>query len=149
VEPQRADQPTLGDEAESGVQLLVVLREVDDVVRGLVGTKRAAVLPQVQGVEVVAPLDPEVRGRGLEEVVAEAVEVEHRTTRRPLGRGTPTHEGRDDLALAVGCESDGLGEVRLTEDVDDRLSHAWLGSLSHAPIVPHPSASGRPRGSAR
>ena len=60
------------------VELGVVVAEVGDVVGGLVRAQRAAVLAQVEGVEVVAALGPPVGVPGLEEVVGEAVEVQHR-----------------------------------------------------------------------
>ena len=68
----------LGDALVGQVDLGVVLRQVAGEVRGLVLEQRAAVLAQVEGVEVVAARDPELRGGGLEEVVAEPVQVQHR-----------------------------------------------------------------------
>jgi len=61
--------------------------------------QRPTVLPQVQGVEVEAPLDVEVGQVLLKEVVDEAVDVEHRTPARL--RGAATHQRGHDLALGV------------------------------------------------
>ena len=59
----------------------------------------AAVLAQVERVEVVAARHPVVGGRGLEEVVGEAVHVQHRPAARTPRR--PVHQRGDDLALVV------------------------------------------------
>ena len=71
--PSRRDDPLPG-----GVEVLEVLRDVGDVRRGLVLAQRAAVLAQVDGVEVVAAVGPPLGELLLEEVVAEPVHVEHR-----------------------------------------------------------------------
>ena len=76
----------LGDEPERRAQLLGVLVEVLGEVRGLVRAQRPAVLAQVEGVEGVAALGPPVGGAGLEEVVAEPVDVQHRPARRRARR---------------------------------------------------------------
>ena len=109
----------LGDPLPGLVDLGVVVAQVGDVVGGLVRTQRAAVLAQVERVEVVAALGPPLGVPGLEEVVGEAVHVQHRLGRR-AGGGTP-HQRRDDRALVVGRQRDGLGEVGLAEHVGDAL----------------------------
>jgi hypothetical protein len=67
----------LADDPGRFVQLRVVVGEAAGEVRGLVGEQAAAVLAQVQRVEVPAALDEEVGEMGLEEVVHESVHVEH------------------------------------------------------------------------
>ena len=143
VGPQPDDQPAgrvgrdhdlgvpvaLGDPLPRRVDLGVVVAQVGDVVGGLVGAQGAAVLAQVERVEVVAALGPPVGVPGLEEVVGEAVQVQHRLGGRP-GRG-PAHERRDDLALVVRRQRDGLGEVGLSQDVCDRLH---VGIRGHGAI---------------
>ena len=68
---------TLDDPLPGSVEVGEVLVQVSDVVGGLVRADRPAVLAQVEGVEVVAAVGPPLGVRGLEEVVGEAVHVEH------------------------------------------------------------------------
>ena len=95
--PQRRDQPAGGVPADHDpvvavrsrmtrdrrVELGVVLREVAAEVRRLVRKQRPAVLAQVERVEVVAERGEELGRRRLEEVVAEAVHVQHGARARP------------------------------------------------------------------
>jgi hypothetical protein len=104
-----------GDETPGGVQLLVVRGEVGDVVGGLPRQQRPAVLAQVEGVEVVAALEPPRGVLDLEEVVGEPVHVQHGAAGGP--GGTPGDQRRDDGPLLVVAEVDGLREPGLPEDV--------------------------------
>ena len=105
----------LRDAPPGEVDLGEVLVEVGDVVGGLVLAQRPAVLAQVEGVEGVAAVGPPPGVLGVEEVVGEAVHVQHRPA---VGsRGLERDQGGDDGALAVGRERDGLDPVVGAEDV--------------------------------
>ena len=92
------------DDLGGGVQLGEVVAQVAAEVRGLVREQAAAVLAQVERVEVPAALGEEVGHVGLEEVVDEAVHVEHGAAGRAVG--APPHEGRDHRPLVVGAQLD-------------------------------------------
>jgi hypothetical protein len=98
------------------VELRVVLGQAAGEVGRLVRQEAAAVLPQVERVEVPAPLGEEVGQVGLEEVVVEAVHVEHRAPGRPVG-ATPDQRG-DDRPLVVATEVDRVALIGLAQDVD-------------------------------
>ena len=112
----------LGDPLVRLVQLDVVLGEVEAEVRRLVRQQRAAVLAEVEGVEVVAEPGPELGQVALEEVVAEAVHVQHGTLAAVRGGGVD--ERGDDAALAVVGELEHLRDEGLPEDVGHALAHA-------------------------
>jgi hypothetical protein len=89
----------LPDDPYRLVDLREVVAEAADEVGRLVGAQRPAVLAQVQGVEVEAPLDVEVGQVLLEEVVDEAMDVQHRP---PPALGPPApYERGHDIALGV------------------------------------------------
>jgi hypothetical protein len=67
----------VADDPHRLVQFRVVVGEVGAEVRRLVRLDAAAVLAQVERVEVDAPRGEEVGQVGLEEVVDEAVDVQH------------------------------------------------------------------------
>src|SRR4029079_7165843 len=114
--PAEDDLPVpTADPLPGAIELGEVVVQSGDVVRVLVGRDRAAVLPQVEGVEVVAAPGPPLGVRRLEEVVGEAVHVQHRL-RRPLA-GAATDEGRDDPALVVVGQVEGLRRVRRAQHV--------------------------------
>jgi len=119
-EPRGAPE-LVTDDPGGGVELLVVLLEVVDVVRRLVLAQAPAVLAQVERVEGSALAVPVLGEPALEEVVVPAVHVEQRA-RGPdrVGRRRPVaHEGRDVLALLVGREGDRPGLEALAEHVGD------------------------------
>ena len=103
------------DPRPRGVDVLEVGVHVVDVVGGLVLPQRAAVLPQVEGVEVVAAAGPPLRELCLEEVVGEAVHVEHRPAGRLVGR--PMDEVGLDRPFRVGGQHQRLDDVRRPEHV--------------------------------
>ena len=84
-----------GDPVPGGVQVGEVLGQVGHVVGRLVLAQGAAVLAQVDRVEVVAAGVPPLGELGLEEVVGEPVDVEHRLAgRRRPRRGGPAWRRR-------------------------------------------------------
>ncbi len=136
VDPERDGQATggvgarddvvvavaFGDPPPRRVELGEVVAEVGDVVRRLVRTERAAVLPQVEGVEVVAAVGPPLGVAGLEEVVRESVHVQHGPPACcALAVRGPPDQGRHHRAFVVWREPDRLGGVRRPEDVGHRL----------------------------
>ena len=96
--------------------------EVGDVVRGLVGAQRAPVLPQVEGVEVVAARRSTTRrtrsGRSSRRSRARAARP---SSRRALAVRGPPDQGRHHRAFVVGREADRLRRVRRPEDVGVEL----------------------------
>ena len=89
--------------------------EVPAEVGRLVREQAAAVLAQVEGVEVPAAFDEEVGQVGLEEVVGETVQVEHGA---PGGLvGPAADQGGQYRALVVVSEIDRLVLVRSAEQV--------------------------------
>ncbi len=123
---------TPGDAPPGEVELGEVLAEVADVVGGLVVAQRPAVLAQVDGVERVAALGPPLGVLGVEEVVGEAVHVQHRAAGGPAGR--QRHEGGDHRAFVVRREGHGLDPVGRSEDVGLRLG--WHGPRISRPGLP-------------
>jgi hypothetical protein len=69
----------LADDPGRLVEFRVVIGEAAAEVRRLVLEQAAAVFAQVECVEVPAAVDEEIGQMGLEEVVHEAVDVQHRT----------------------------------------------------------------------
>jgi hypothetical protein len=104
-----------GDQGPGGVELGEVLVQVGDVVGRLVLAEGAAVLAQVDRVEVVPAGVPPRGVLGLEEVVGEPVHVQDRLAGG--GIGPPADQGGDDRALGVVRELEGLGLERLAQDV--------------------------------
>jgi len=102
-------------------------------VRRLALPERAAALAQVERVEREAALGPELGQLGLEEVVAEAVDVDHRAARRALV--ATTHQRGVDPALAVGilAEVDRQALVRLAQDVRAPGVHVLLLRVARPP----------------
>src|SRR6202007_1598358 len=84
--------------ADIGVMLAEDLAEIGVLVR----TYRAAVLAQVEGVERVTFGGETLGHVALEEIIAEAVDVEHRAARRMPGR--QPHERRHDGPVVVRRE---------------------------------------------
>ena len=138
VQPQRSnqatggmgihDQPVVtvrGDQRESGVQFRVVIGDIGHPVRRLVRAQRTTVLPQVDGVEVLAAGGVEFRQFGVEEVVGEAVHVQH----GPRGRagGAVTDHGCLDRALVILGEIHGQRLVSLAQDVRHRVAEQGDG----------------------
>ena len=133
VQVQRGDQAASGvrhdrdrssrvlgrDQVERAVQLRVVMLEVGGEVRGLAGAPGPAGLAQVEGVESQAAGGAEVGQLGLEEVVGEPVDVEHRAVDGLLRGGRTTDHDRDHLALAVGvgAELEDVLLVAVAEEV--------------------------------
>ena len=103
-----------------------------------------------RGVEVVAEIDVEVRQRGLEEVVAEAVHVQDGAVRRPT-RCEPLDQGGDDRSLCVLRQLDRLAGVGLSQHVGHSHGASLPGrsSLKVAEGRRCRSARSRPRCSAR
>ena len=131
VGPQRQRQPAgrvgsghdvvvavaVDDPAPGGVDVVEVLTDVGDEVGRLPLAQAPPVAAQVDRVEVVAAVDPPVGVLLVEEVVVEAVHVEHGLGGRL--RGSPPHEGGDDRPLLVLVEVDGLRGVRRPQDLVD------------------------------
>jgi hypothetical protein len=96
-----------------------------------------AVLAQVERVEVDARAEEELGQVGLEEVVDEAVHIQHG------GVGGPVGPARDERgrhhALVVVAERDGAARVRLAEDVGNHIN-------THAATVRHGTAAVHIRG---
>ena len=133
VDEQAVVAVLLPDDPDRLVEFVVVLGEVAAEVRRLVRLQAAAVLAQVQGVEVDAPRHEEVGQVGLEEVVDEAVDVEHGGAGRALG---PAGDERgDDRALVVVPEVDGAARVRRAENVGDGF-HAGDRTAFRYAVVP-------------
>ena len=93
----------LADDGQGAFEFGVVAGEVGGEVRRLAGLARPAALAQVQRVEGEAAVGEVIGQLGVEEVVGVAV---HRQDRmRPPGGvlgGPMAHQGRDDVAFAVG-----------------------------------------------
>src|SRR5690606_10216768 len=148
VRPEREDQSTGrvgreqhplpglgGDDLQRPVELVVVEREVGDVVRGLTTPPGPPTLAQVECIERIAPLGEEVGELPLEEVVTEAVHVEDGAA-HPLPRTyRSADQGRLDLALAVGIDAEVEGPALVAvEDVGvPRRCGAHAGTLASRP----------------
>jgi hypothetical protein len=106
-----------GNDVEREFELFVVEHEVGHVVRGLPWPSRAPAFAQVEGVERVVALGEEVRELGLEEVVGEAVHVQHGAADRLLARRlTPDQHGRRlALAVRIGAELERVLPVTLDD----------------------------------
>ena len=145
VRPQRRRQATrrvrrhddlavpvaLGDAPPGEVDLGEVLVQVGDVVGRLVLAQRPAVLAEVDGVEGVAAVGPPPGVLGVEEVVGEAVHVQHGTSVGP--RRLERHQRGDHGPLAVGRERDRLHPVLRTEDVGLQRFRRHVATLVAAP----------------
>ena len=115
VEQQAVVAVVLADDAHRLVDLVVVLAQVDAVVRRVVRLQAASVFTQVDGVEVEATLGEEVGQMGLEEVVDEAVDVQHGRAGRLVAPATD--ERRRERAFGVAAEVDGVPFVRGAEQI--------------------------------
>ena len=143
VEPEGGDEPAggvrhheerllgvlQGDDLDGTVELEVVLAQVRGVVAVLLGHPGPAALAQVQGIEGEAPGGEEVGQLGLEEVVREAVHVQHGSPHVLARPGDAPHQHRAHVALTVrvGAELEDRLLVALAEDVGlplDRGAHA-------------------------
>jgi hypothetical protein len=103
VDEQAVVPVLVADDPHRLVQFRVVLGEVGAEVRRLVRLDAAAVLAQVERVEVDAPRGEEVGQVGLEEVVDEAVDVQHGGAGRLACAAGD--ERRTDRALVVVLEA--------------------------------------------
>ena len=119
------------DPAPGGVDVVEVLADVGDEVGRLPLAQAAPVAPQVDGVEVVAALDPPVGVLLVEEVVVEAVHVEHGLGGRLLS--PPLYEGGDDRPLLVLGEVDGLRGVGRPKDLVDLAGRIGSGHEASLP----------------
>ena len=154
--PQRrrpVDRPTHRGERRGDV--FVVGREIRDVAGRLPRPEAAAVLAQVECVEVRAPVGPVLREAALEEVVRPAVHVEHvdvvqwsPVAEQPAEHGWAgerTHHGRDDGSLLVLAERQGQLFERRPEDVGSPLLSHALSLASAAPEARRAPAPGTGR----
>jgi hypothetical protein len=113
---QHAGMPVdVSDDAQCFVQLGEVGRDVTREVGRLMAAQAASVLAQVDGVEVDARADEEVREMGLKEIVGVAVDVEHGARGRCLA--APTDQGRNDRTLVVFVEVDRHALVRRAQHI--------------------------------
>ena len=96
------------------------------------GQQRPAVLAQIDGVEVLAPGEVEVGQLPLVEVVGEAVDVQHRTSRRAVGAAP--YQRRDHRALPVVGQLQDQCLVGFAEDVGPRVGERDRGGVGRCRI---------------
>jgi hypothetical protein len=135
----------LADDPGRLVQLREVLREAAAEVRGLVVEQAAAVLAQVERVEVPAALDEEFGQVGLEEIVDPSVYVQDGAPGR--GVRAAADQRRHDRPLVVGAQVDGVSLVRRAQDfVDLHADRLPARSTSTGPYggCPHSFSVHRP-----
>ncbi len=95
----------LGDQRQCEAELLVVAGEIRGEVGGVVRLPRPSAFAQVDRIERIAAVGEEIGQRLMEEVVGEAVDIEHRAghggavTRDPRTRLGTADQGRGDGGL--------------------------------------------------
>jgi hypothetical protein len=133
VQPQRDDQAAgrvggddhgqagmgIGDDRQRPLELLVVQGEIRHVMRGLARPPGPAALAQVETVERQAVAGEGIGQLGLEEIVGEAVHVEHSAPRDlAVSRLAPHQHGGDRaFAVRVGAQVEFVAAVARAEDV--------------------------------
>jgi len=133
VQPQRDDEAAggvrgddhgpagmgAGDDRERPLKLFVVQGEVRHVVRGLARPSCPAAFAQVQTVERQAVPGKGIGQLGLEEIVGEAVHVEHGALRDLAGGWLAPHQhgGGRALSIRVGPQVELVAAVTRAEDI--------------------------------
>ena len=120
------EQQRAADQLDRRIDLGVILAYALAEIRVLLRPQRAAVLAQVERVERIAFGGEALGHVALEEVIAEAVDVERRAARRVACR--QAHQGGDDRAVVVGRKFE-------LERLESRQEGVRLPAL-HAARVP-------------